>query len=482
MQVYVYEPSFIVGQAVTLCVTPNKQFAIAMYRQGAGEALIPQTTWSLASSSNVQFVGTARNGRKIFRSGNAPAQGRFDQDWQWPQVGVKTDRDTWGSGVYVAAVFEVNADGVGIDALGTKIDRGQPIYPYPPDSDAMALAVGKPYMPATANIAYVVPIATYHAYNLTGGGCFYAYNAPPGGAPYQQQTVVTMRRPGGGLGAFLGEPPDPYDPVSPRQQFAHWDAKFVRWLATKDISCDFYTDIDLHAGQGQLTLSLYQLMLSVGHHEYWSQAMRDALQTFLTAGGNYACFSGNTCYRPINFGAYRTSGFMTSVNRLADHWPDYDEWQLIQLGYNWGGGRWGDAGANFGQWTNTTRNNYGYQVQPGKSDHWIFAGTGLSDNAYFGNGNKDYLVGYECDGKPPSGKLNVLARSPQLAGFQDGRTNQASFGIINDVSGARYQHNVVFNAGTTDWARVLMDPQAASQSVLDHITYNVVTKLSDRPD
>src|ERR1041384_83865 len=108
MQSYAYEPSFIVGQTLNLCVTPNKQFSIALYRQGAGEALVAQP-WRLSTTSNVQVVKTTPSGRIVFRSGNARDPGTFDQDWQWPEVGIKSDRTTWRSGIYIAAPFEVDA-------------------------------------------------------------------------------------------------------------------------------------------------------------------------------------------------------------------------------------------------------------------------------------------------------------------------------------------------------------------------------------
>src|SRR5204862_3384598 len=47
------------------------------------------------------------------------------------------------------------------------------------------------------------------------------------------------------------------------------------------------------------------LVLSVGHDEYWSSAMRDNLEGFIAKGGNVAFFSGNTSFwqvRPENRG------------------------------------------------------------------------------------------------------------------------------------------------------------------------------------
>ncbi len=41
--------------------------------------------------------------------------------------------------------------------------------------------------------------------------------------------------------------------------------------------------------------------LSVGHDEYWSWGMRDALDAFTDAGGNAAILSGNTCFWQVRF-------------------------------------------------------------------------------------------------------------------------------------------------------------------------------------
>jgi hypothetical protein len=78
-----------------------------------------------------------------------------------------------------------------------------------------------------ASILYKLPLATYHAYNCTGGGCFYFEPSrsldPPG-------SRVTLHRPGGGIGGETHGAIDHYDAASARQTFAHWDAPFIRWL------------------------------------------------------------------------------------------------------------------------------------------------------------------------------------------------------------------------------------------------------------
>jgi hypothetical protein len=487
MQVYPYQPSFIVGQTFTLCVQPNKQFSIKIFYQGQEEALTPisEDSYKILSIDGVIKKGRGKNGRAIYVSTNRVSEQRFDTDWQWPSITFLTNRDVWQTNAYVAVVFEVDNDGVGTDTLGQKIDRGEAILPYPPDSDSMALLVGKPYNPATTNIAYIIPTATYQVYNWTGGGRFYE-NKYEGAAG---KTVVTTRRPGGGLGTSgtnLGEPDDAYDKRSPRQQFVHWDAKFIRWMKSENITCDFYCDQDFHTGSPAFNLNLYPLIISVGHHEYWSEQMRYNLDIFLKQGGNYACFSGNTCYRPIGFGQYRTPQFMNQIDRLGDNWgEEKNESKLLGLSYTYGGGRWGDWSPEAHDWINLERGNYGYTVLDGKETHWIFEGTGLTKGAKFGGGANDFLVGYEVDGIPPGDtSFNVLAKSPELKNVDEVWDVEGTgcLGLLGEDPDSEYKTGIVFNGGTTDWARVLTDETAASNKILKQITKNVLSKLSVRFD
>jgi hypothetical protein len=297
---------------------------------------------------------------------------------------------------------------------------------------------------------------------------------------------VSLLRPGGGLGARLGEPDDPYDTRSTRQQFAHWDAKFIRWLRNEGIACDFYTDLDLHSATA-LDLTRYRCMLSVGHHEYWSEEMRAHVAYFVTQGGNVAVFSGNTCYRPVRFiGA--EPGQLSEMRKLADNWDvlkeqiDLDprvsgnESHLIGLTYKHGGGHWGTWSRWRRRWVKCERQAIGFTVK--RPDHWVFAGTQLQQGESFGA--EDRLVGYEADGIPPDwpdDAIERLAVTERLTGWEMG--GAGAIGLFRPLlRDGRRSAGEVFNVGTTDWARVLTDSTAQSHDVVQQITRNVIRQYT----
>lgn len=461
MQIYPIQPSFTAGDGFELAVQPRRRFSVAIYQQQQDEALTSLSGVIVAAVRNA--TATLIGEKYVFESSGDVTPVPFDQDWSWPTITLKPHVQALESGAYVVVAYEVGPNGEPLTDLGRRCSARQPVFGWPPDSDSMALVIARPPRP-TAALAYIIPTATYHAYNSTGGGCY--YNDPihrTGPA-----TKVSLRRPGGGLGAQLGEPTDPYDPRSPRQQFTHWDAKFIRWLRSQNLSCDFYTDLDLHCAT-DLKLGGYKCMLSVGHHEYWSQEMRDHVAGFVTGGGNWAVFSGNTCFRPIDFGPQSGQANMKEMNRLSESWPDFNESDLIGLSYGYGGGKFGIWRRLRGGWIKCKREPIGFKVQQAR--HWVFVGTGLEDGETFGA--EDRLVGYEVDGVPPvSNSFNTLAASPQLVGWDYGGVG--ALGVYGAESTSSAKQGLVFNCGTTDWARVLMDPNAKSRVVVAQITRNVI--------
>jgi hypothetical protein len=461
MQLYPLQTSFTAGESFDLAVQPRSRFSIAIYQQQDAESMI--CVGGVVATGTRDVTAKLINGKYVFESTRERMPVRFDTDWNWPTITVKPDIERLESGAYAAIAYEVGASGEPLTDLGRRCVARQPIFATPPDSDSMALIIVRPRSPA-APIAYVVPIATYHAYNSMGGGCFY-------GDPVHRthpQTKVTLLRPGGGLGAQLGYPDDAYDRRSPRQHFTHWDAKFIRWLRAHDFACDFYTDVDLHRAT-DLDLTRYRCMLSVGHHEYWSQPMRDHVARFIAGGGNLAVFSGNTCYRPVDFGADADVNNIKVMNRLAESWPDYSESNLLGLSYGYGGAKYGVWSRLRRKWVKPEREPIGYTVR--LADHWVFAGTHVKDAQTFGA--EDRLVGYEADGVPPTPNgFVMLADSTKLVGWDVG--GAAAMGVFKPDLGDGANSGQVFNCGTTDWPRVLMDENASSHAIVARITLNVM--------
>lgn len=389
-----------------------------------------------------------------------PARGP-DDDWQWPEYSFPIAAD-WPSGAYLAHLEQPGAGA-----------------PHLAMADAAVLFVVRGS--AAGRLLYKIPLATYNAYNHAGGGCFYdnppRLNDPPGAR-------LSLRRPGCGCGAPVFGAADFYDPGSPRQRFAHWDARFIGWLVRNGYEPEFCTDLDIHA-EPELCAS-YRLLLSAGHDEYWSEAMHDGMEHFVARGGNAGFFSANLCWWCIHICdslASMTCHQGGPNGALDDWWPGRPEDPLSGVSYRHGGG-----------WWDGQRTAAGFAVQD--PAHWIFAGPGLGLGETFGADTWLPLVGYECDGAPlsafdeasggaslhpnaadcgaPPG-LRLLAACPLDERWQERPLREAHAGPLHAATMSIFTRGgTVLSAGTTDWAQVLDSGQDAR---VDTITHNVLDGL-----
>jgi hypothetical protein len=388
-------------------------------------------------------------------------------DWDWPPYSFAIPAG-WPSGVYIAHLEQA-----GGAPLGLALDSAAALF--------VVRGSGR------GGLLYKLPLATYHAYNYSGGGCYYA-NPPTSLDPPGAR--VSLQRPGGGIGGPTWGAPDHYDASSPRQTFAHWDARFIRWLARNGYRADFCTDFDLHADPE--LLYRYRLLLSVGHDEYWTEATRDAVQDFIGRGGNAAFFAANLCWWRVHLTAGGTAMVCHQGSKRGafDHWwpqsgAGRPEDSLGGVSYRHGGG-----------WWDGPRAIAGYHVQ--QPDHWLFAGTGLALGEAFGARTWPPLAGYECDGAPldafdaatgiatlsawadeggtPDG-YQLLAACPLDARWQElppRERHAAGEGMHAATLGLFTRNGSVFSAGTTDWAQVL---DAGRDRRVERITRNVLDRL-----
>lgn len=450
IQGYPGRASVAPGERLVLHIsTDAPRFRMVFYRCGNGSMPVHETHWLAGASA---------------------APHRAEDDWRWPAYAFAIPRD-WPSAVYVAHLQEPG---------GTTFSLAM--------RSAAVLFVVRGN--ARSQLLYKIPLATYHAYNCTGGGCFYAdppkSQSPPG-------AKVSLHRPGGGIGGQTWGASDHYDLSSPRQTFAHWDARFIGWLLKNGYAPEFCTDLDIHHDPG--LCQRYRLLLSAGHDEYWSQTTRDAVEDFVSGGGNVAFFGANTCWWRIH--VVDDGGAIVchqgGPHGALDHWwrqtgANRPEDALTGVSYRHGGG-----------WWDGPRKAHGYIVQD--ADHWVFSGTGLRRGESFGADTSPPLVGYECDGAPLDGfdkttGFAVLSDEAQRCGTPPGfcvlaasllgddwqerpprEMHGAGQGIHAAVMGIYSRNGMVFTAGTTDWAQVLASGQDWR---VDTITRNVMERLLSR--
>ncbi len=323
----------------------------------------------------------------------------------------------------------------------------------------------------TSRVLLQLSTHTYNAYNNWGGFSLYAYHGWGG----NQGRRVSYERP-------------------PASQFSNWEQPFVEWAERAGYSLEFAANGDLEARPEML--KAYKLVLSVGHDEYWSAPMRDALEGFIGEGGNVAFLSGNTCCWQVraedggktlacwkqNFQQDPVYGARKGYGTLSTLWSHQlvarPENRLTGVGFLWGGYH-----RSHGQ---LMEGSGAYTVH--RPDHWLFAGTSVGRGDAFGG--RDTIVGYECDGCELTWKdglpyptfrdgtpesFEILASAPAkwhpddcewYEGWENGRTGNAVLGVYT-------RGGTVVTVGSTDWAHGLR----GADPVVDRMTRNILEKL-----
>jgi hypothetical protein len=357
-------------------------------------------------------------------------------DRRWPIGFTLRVPTSWPSGLYTAH-FE----------------------PGVPGQDRALFVVRSADPGAAARILVSIPFPTFHAYVLSGES---------GASPYWNEQPDRARR------------------VSlhrPRANGPKWEKPILQWLANSGYAIDYCSGFDLHDGLD--LFSAYQLLVCIGHDEYWTAQMRDMAEHFLAEGGNVAFLTGNTCWWQFRleddgrtFVCYRdaTEDPLTGIDNahVTVEWSsapvNRPENALTGTSFRRGAGCWSNTAVMADvAWTVTF------------ADHWVFEGTGLVDGDTFGRGT----VGYETDavevaedngvaritgrdGAPPS--FVVLGRADLSDWRRWGQGGAATMGVFRGIGGG-----TVFNAATTGWGNGL---GIAADPIVDRITRNVLTKLS----
>lgn len=425
---------------------------------------------------------------------------------RWPAAATVTVEPEWRTGYYEVSLR--TAAGFRDEALGFVVVRA------PSGSD-------RPLLVLTTN--------TWNAYNDFGGRNLYT-----------RGTRVSFDRPM--APGFLAKPSGPGDRVAvvdapdPQMRahvsylrahgFSEWagsagwpnaELAFVRWAERRGYELDYAANADLELVPG--LLDGRRLYLSVGHDEYWSWPMRDAVEGFVAAGGNAVFLSGNTAFWQVRLedGGATMVGYKDQFEKdpvmgtdrqhlLTSMWSDHligrPENEMTGVSFSRGGyhriGRAVGSGAG------------GYTVY--RPDHFVFEGTGVVYGDLIGAGS--VTVGYECDGcelelrdglPHPTGRdgtpadFEILGLAPARPFGRDnsprpvppGARSECEFiawrvlGEESPAAAERFAHGhavmgvhrpggVVFTAGTTEWAWGL----TGADPVIERITANLIETLS----
>ncbi len=278
---------------------------------------------------------------------------------------------------------------------------------------------------ASADILFVLCTTTWMAYNNWGGSNHYEGNAN-GENDNVMSPVLSSQRPWskGQVWLPVGAPRVPIEQspemgAIPRYAAVEWaylhgyskyycaagwasfERHFAVWAESNGYSLEYATQHDLHY-RPEL-LQHYRCVVIVGHDEYWTAEMRDAVDTYTGHGGNVARFGANfiwqarlendgqtqVCYK---YSARESDPVMgtSRQDRLTTAW----ESPLVNRP---GASTFGLNGlhcvyAGFGGWN--PRSSGGYTVY--RNDHWVFEDCDL----YFGDcfGMSARVFGYEVDG------------------------------------------------------------------------------------
>ncbi|MCU1493320.1 MAG: hypothetical protein JWO62_1084 [Acidimicrobiaceae bacterium] len=316
-------------------------------------------------------------------------------------------------------------------------------------------------------------VMTWQAYNLWGG--YSLYGGGSSGSLAERSRVASFDRPyrnpdQNGSGDFLGN-----------------ELPLVYLLERHGLDVTYWTDVDLHA-RPEL-LARHKVLLSLGHDEYWSYAMRYGVMDALAKGGNVAFLGANACYRQV-----RLESSSNGANRRVICYKDaaadpiYATDPKLATGVSWA---LDPVPAPESELIGSMYQAYGADAPLVVADasSWVFAGTGLRQGEQLhGAGVGQNVVGSEFDGFEPAlpgpKNVTVLAHSP---------TTSVGGSLHSDMT--YYSHaggGGVFATGTARWVQLLWDGATSldgalsfgpspAKSALTTVTLNVLRVFAKGP-
>ncbi|OYY70056.1 N,N-dimethylformamidase beta subunit family domain-containing protein [Sphingomonas sp. 28-63-12] len=277
---------------------------------------------------------------------------------------------------------------------------------------------------ARAPILLLAATATWIAYNDWGGTNAYYAPTRPDGLAFGARLTIHRPFARGFVSLPVGAPRKPHAAVPPlggipryppiefayargyskwyaNAGWASYERHFGCWAEREGYAVDYATQHDLDADPA--LLDGYACVVVVGHDEYWSAPMRDALDIYVERGGRFARFGGNIAWQ-IRLEDDGTTQICYKTS-AATHDPVAGTAAAATLTTVWDAPELGrPAAASFGVTSSygiyagvggqVARGPAGFTVY--RPDHWAFAGTELGYGDVLGGAAR--IFGYEVDG------------------------------------------------------------------------------------
>ena len=341
---------------------------------------------------------------------------------------------------------------------------------------------------SNADILFQSAVSTVLAYSTTGGYSLYSFNSIGG----QRAFKVSYDRP-----FSQASYQESYEADTPLR----WEYNAIRWLESQAYNVTYTDNMQVHTN-GQRLLN-HKVFLSVGHDEYWSKEMRDAVEAARNAQINLGFFSANTCYWRVRFENSTPAAGQVIPNRVMACYKR--DWALDPVAQQQGASAATNKfrsvqnqrpenallGVMYG--SDTTNIYGGYNLTVTNSTDPYYANTGLQ------NGDQlSLLVGYEWDfivnnGSTPPNLVTLSESTVQPAGLLptfDEPPGEQALPANQDFTKAhstRYTASSgakVFASGTVQWAWGL-DSDGVSPAREDirvkQITVNILADMGARP-
>ncbi|WP_316741430.1 N,N-dimethylformamidase beta subunit family domain-containing protein [Streptomyces sp. MK7] len=296
--------------------------------------------------------------------------------------------------------------------------------------------------------------ATWQAYNRWGG---YSLYAGASGAYETRSLAVSFDR--------------PYD-ANGAEKFLVYEWAAVVLAERLGIPLAYTTGTDVHHDPGVLHGA--NVVVCLGHDEYWTPEQRRYVTAARDAGTNVAFLGANACFRRVRLetgeaGPERTVVCYKSSYRADPCYPSRPA--LVTTDFRQGPGA--DPESSL-----TGVLYEGYPVDAPyvvhAADHWLYEGTGVRPGESF-----DHLVGVEYDRVTPGapvpgpGPLEVTAHSPLVC---SGTRSHSDSAYYTAPGGAG-----VFATGTMRWVEALKagTPDGGRDHGMDSRTRAFVTRTTE---